>query len=278
MFIVGFIFTLFGAMMIFVSFYYRVFGKSCEGQVIGYQKARTYDSQKRRRQTLYYPLIEYFTEGTSFIFKPYGSSEIGRNIGEKVKLLKLSRGPQFVSLKSGPVNMMSSLFFFIGLILIIVYLFSHKSIGMIEPLVIFIMFALFFIIKVKRKITKKDILDGLLKAPIVKREDLDKENVLWTQSDIENEISKNYTFGFWFSALLMLGSFWGLSQYLPTVPSQSIDNIKGIVEKSFSNPSEIEGLKVYLVKGPELISGILILFCLMFTYSFLYSWKRMNRT
>jgi hypothetical protein len=117
--LVGSVFSLFGAVLLYIRFHYTTHAREVRGHIVGIEKRKSISRNRgsQRTQILYVPVIEYSFRGELICFTPKGASSNGifnYEIGKEVRLLSLDDGPEFVMLKESFVKTLALVFFLIG--------------------------------------------------------------------------------------------------------------------------------------------------------------------
>ena len=275
LFIVGSVFTLFGFTWVIN---YRIFlneGRQLPAKVIGIER---YTSKGRRgsRNTFYRPIIEYSFNGQKYSFSSQiGSSDITHKINEKVQVLSLNKGPEYVRLKNRANLLFPAVFLVIGLGLITAFFFQNPSFELTSAAMIIESAVFFFIYnKLKKMRALETLRDSYLKTKILSTEELSKKKLLRSNREIEELVGKSYRIAFGVTLLFLAGLLFGAKKFFEKLRPKTIESLQEVIE----NPELWEKLKyLNFQREPELV-GLLILstFSLLLIYSLLYQFKKIT--
>jgi len=206
--IVGFAFFAFGSLFLYIRMVFESEAKVVSGTVVGLERKISHmgSGQSRRRSVLYRPLVEYAFKGQNYRFTPDSSSSNGifkYKIGQKVKLLSLDKGAEYVLLKEGSLKMISVLFILIGLGVMGVGINLLRDFDFTNPfdylfhllplasILIFLLMAKMKMGKRKRGLKEKGIEGQMLKSATLETEaSLKGRTIYWSNHEIKKELGK----------------------------------------------------------------------------------------
>ena len=192
--------------------------------------------------------MEYAFKGENYWFRSFGASNALAKfkIGQKVSVLSLKEGPEYVMLKEGITKIMAFVFGVLGLSLLALGCSKFGEISFDEPSkVLFNFFPLIFIVptfltiglKMRAYSKKHPELMGkmmLKSATLETKESLKDRDVYYTQSEVDKQVSKNANVGVLISIVFFLGAFMG-AQYcwnkLGSGVKEQLLSIEQIAEK-----------------------------------------------
>jgi hypothetical protein len=283
--IVGGIFTLFGAGLLYLRFYYRKHARRVWGKVVALEKYEpSRSSRNSQRSIVYRPVVEYIFNGETYRFTSGGSSNniYKYKVNQRVRVLSLDKGPEYVMLEDGVVGIMGNIFFLLGLVLVGVGLWQLStrpsfSFSDWAPLLFILPAALIIFIKVRKSLQSNnvDIADQMLKsANLETDESLAGRTIYWSSSQIKKEVNTNNKIGLTISTFFLVGSLTGLYFTWQALPPHTQELLSNLMNQS----ENFDKLLVLIKKkDPKLIGFLIALFfSLMGTHSFIYSSRKLN--
>ncbi len=287
--IVGAVFTLFGASMLFARRYFEENAMRVWGKVIALEKKISRGSGKNRSKTVTYgPIVEYDFEGQTYWFS-CGSSSNGiykYKIGQRIRLLSLRDGPEYVMLEDGVLAPMGKIFFFIGSCLLGAFVYTLKDRSFdswfdLAPELIFLIFFVpsFFIVRRKLKshlkgkdLTVKKVM--MRTATLETKNSLKGRDVYYTQNKLNNEISKINSISLAITSVFFAGAMFGVYYFWGRMP----DSSRLTIEKLFSENFDLNVLIELIGKENPKVIGFFAtsFFSILGAFSFLSSLKKTN--
>lgn len=258
--IVGLCFSLFGLFFLYVRYHFEKEAREVSGFIVAIEKRISRARKGQARRVLYYPIIEYTFKGENFSFRSGGSSYAlsQYKIGQKVKLLSLDHGPEYVMLKDGVIKIMAWIFTFIGLGLLgfgayQIQDFQWNSFSGIFfgilPLGLFlgVVLVLAFLM---RKHSKGKLATEMFKvATLVTQESLVGKDVYKVQKQIDAKLGKNRRLGLIVTFLFFAISYGFCSWMYNELPDE---NWRILLEKK--NPKMMGLLFGLFMGGVSLLS------------------------
>lgn len=289
--IVGTVFSAFALMLAYIRLYYVRHAQPLSGRVVAIEKrvSKTNYSGQRRVSVVYSPIVEYAFKGENYWFRSFGASNALAKfkIGQKVSVLSLKEGPEYVMLKEGITKIMAFVFGILGLSLLALGCSKFGEISFDEPSKVFFnFFPLIFIVptfltiglKMRAYSKKHPELMGkmmLKSATLETKESLKDRDVYYTQSEVDKQVSKNANVGVLISIVFFLGAFMGAQYCWNKLGSGVKEQLLSMVE-DFSRYNEIVGL---INKSNPMVIGFLFLsvMALFGLYGLIFSLKQRAR-
>ncbi len=272
-FLVGTVFFIFGGLLLLVNIHFYQNGKILSAKIIGIEKYIT-TGQKNKRQLMYRPLIEYHFNGALVRFSTsIGTNSISYRIGEKVKVLSLHKGAEYVRLNSKLWWVFPSVFFLAGFAMCFGYFMSNQSsMNKIIVVVVVTCAIAFGHYRLKSKGLLDKIVDDFLKAKLEDDETLVGRDIFLSQNDILSENKNNFKIPMLITSILLGLSSYGIHFFYQTMKPKSIEYIHKVLE----NPQMLESFKAYTADQALLGFVLCIIFSPLFIYSVLYQYRKLN--
>lgn len=265
-FLVGSIFFAFGTVFIFNYYYYRQNGRSLPAKIYGIEKY--YSTNSNRSKTLYYsPIVEYLFQGKTYLFKAsFGSSNISHKINQKVKVFSLNKGPEYVRLQTKIAWIFPSIFFIVGLILLI-WFFSQEHSFEYIALCIFIDLAIPYFIyrKLKEKKLIDQLLDSFMRGKIETEETLKGREIFRSNTELRKELNRYKKTGLIITSVFLSATAYGTYFFHKEMSSSS----KNLIQSVLKDLSTWELLKTLPYQSEGEIIGFA--FCLFMSLLLIYS-------
>jgi len=289
--IVGTVFSAFALMLTYIRLYYVGHAQTLFGRVVAIEKrvSKTNYSGRTRVSVVYSPIVEYAFKGENYWFRSYGASNALAKfrIGQKVGVLSLKDGPEYVMLKEGITKIMAFIFGILGLILLGIGLSKLGEVSLDTPFeILFNLAPLIFIVptfitigfKMRAYSKKHPELMGkmmLKSATLETKESLKDREVYFTQSEVDKQVSKNADVGVLISMIFFFGAFMGAQYCWNKLGSGVKEQLISMVE-DFSRYNEFIGL---INKSNPMVIGFLFssVMALFGLYGLIISLKQRGR-
>ena len=288
--IVGGVFALIGGALLYMRFYFLKHADRVWGKVIAIEKTISHhrSGSSSSSSVTYRPIVEYVFRGETYWFSAGGSSNniYKFKIDQRVGVLSLDKGPEYVMLEDGILGTMGKIFFVIGSLLFgfgIWQIFKKPPQTMTDWLwdygvLLFIIPPTFVVFsKIKKHFEKSDtnIAEQMLKAAKLETDEtLRKRKVYWTRKQLQNEVGNINRIGYAMSSIFLILCLVGLGFTWQWMTPETRDLILGSIT-NLDNLNEIMAL--VKKKDPKIIAFLIALFfSLMGTHSFIYSMRKMN--
>ena len=288
--LVGGVFAIFGGALLYVRSYFLKYASKVWGKVVAIEKRMsTHRSGNSRESSITYaPIVEYIFNGEPILFSSGGSSNniYKYKINDRVRVLSLDKGPEYVMLEKGVLGTMGRVFFIVGLVFcgIGFYNLFQKSASPTFSWFSELAFLLLlapgaFIVSVKIRQYFKDhdvkLSELMLKsAKLETRESLEGREVYWSKQALEKELASVTKVGLIVSLVFFVGALVGLYFTWNALPVASKNLLSGLLENS-GNFQQV--LVLVQRKDPKIIGFLIALFfSLAGTYSLVFSMKKLN--
>lgn len=271
LFVVGAIFCLFGGLFLLVNLYFKNHGKVLRGSVIGIERYIS-KGRKRSRSVMYRPLIEYHFNGKAIIFNTsIGTNSIRYRIGEKVKVLSLNKGPEYVRLNSILWWTFPAVFFGIGLILVAAYILGSES-YQAKTFTIFVFLTVLLVayFRLKSKNLIERLVDTALQVKIEDIESMKGREIFFNESDIEQETQKYSKISLIITSVFLFASSYGVHHFYQSMTERSLDYLFSLMER----PENLAIINSYTNDKSMLLFLICSFFTLVLSYSAIYQYKK----
>lgn len=187
---VGSVFFLVASILTYKNLYFSSNGRKLSAKVHAIEK---YLSRTRKgSSTFYHPILEYSFNGENVLFcSSIGSGTPTWEIGEKIDVYSLDKGPEYVKIANRNQWVFPSIFGLVGLGLMIFFILQEQSLTFLLFSVlsdIGIFFLLYLYIKKKSPLDK--VFDSLLTSKIETSETLKDRDIYFEKKVFDKEMSK----------------------------------------------------------------------------------------
>lgn len=265
--VVSGIFILFGLSFSWIFHYFRNNGETLKATVVGIESYKSRHNNKST-STMYRPIIKYYFQGSKCLFTAsYSSSDIHHTIGDKVKVLSLNKGPEYVKLKTKAQWLFPVTFFLFGLggSLGFFYLNPNKNVLMIYIIFLLLIPVAFFQI-LKSKGFLDQFIDSILKTKLEDDESLKERNIFFDKSDLDKKITSFRKSGIIITIIFFFASNVGL--YYSWLYSKL--SSKEYFMKIIKDYELLNDLKLYIHDKNFFLFLILLFFTIVLAYSLIY--------
>lgn len=264
--IVSSVFLVFGLLLGLNYFYFKANAKTLPGRIHAIER---YQSRQNRKTSTYYrPLIEYAFKGENYVFTSnFGSSDIGWNIGQKVQVYSLDKGPEYVRLKAKIHYLFPLIFFIFGFAGSAFYFYHHHSsliIGVYATAMILAPIFAYQYLKSKNLVEK--FIQELLKNKIETPKSLEEREIFFDKASLSEHAEKNHKVAFFITLFFATGTSTALHFTWAKTKQSSKDFIYSLAE----DLSRVEEIKNYMNDKSLAVSLVLAFFTSMLLYSLLY--------
>ncbi|MBH47117.1 MAG: hypothetical protein CME71_03000 [Halobacteriovorax sp.] len=275
MYVVGIIFVIFGGIFLLINLHFFRNGKILQGKVIGIEKYLSRQSNSNNRQAMqvfYRPIVEYIFNGHNVKFAAsFGSSAISHKIGQRLSLISLHKGAEYVRINSKFLWLFPLLFFIIGSAFAGVYLYQEESSNFkVAALVLSLGLVFFGYQQLKRKKLLDAITDGLLKVDILDAEELAKKEIFFSDREISEELARSYKYSLPITIAFACALAYGVHYFYTQLSTQTLSYL----EQLLGDPSAITDIQMHLGDKPFLGFLVCLFFTVMMIYSVFYQSRR----
>tara|TARA_R110000868_G_scaffold117600_12_gene312399 strand:+ start:19733 stop:20572 length:840 start_codon:yes stop_codon:yes gene_type:complete len=275
MYVVGTVFVIFGGIFLLINLHFFRNGKVLNGKVIGIEKYLSRQSSTnntRAKQVFYRPIVEYLFNGQTVKFaSSFGSSAISHKIGQRVKLISLHKGAEYVRMNSKLLWLFPLIFFVLGCILSGVYLYNEES-SNFKVGVLVLSFGLIFFgyQQLKRKNLLDAITDSLLKVDVLDDTELMEKEIFYSEAEVSKELAKTYKYSFWITVVFTMALAYGAHFFYGELKPKSLDYIDRVT----SDPAAIVEIQSYISDKSLLGFIVCSIFAVLMLYSVFYQSRR----
>ncbi|MBK24676.1 MAG: hypothetical protein CME70_11830 [Halobacteriovorax sp.] len=269
--IVSGIFTLFGLGFSGLYLYFKNKGKTLKGTVFGIERYISRTNGKAKA-TMYRPLIKYHFKGKEYLFTAsYGSNDIHQRIGDKVKVLSLDDGPEYVRLKTKIQWVFPLAFLSFGIAGSVGFFYVSPStlvLGIYIALLLLVPMILYQYIKSKGLL--EQFTKSLLKAKLEDEESLKAREIIYSKNELDKMLVSFRKGAFVATLFFCLCSSTGF--YFSWEKTK--DSSKEYFYSVFKNFDLIHEFKLYSNDKSFLLSLFLMFFTVLLIYSLIFQGLR----
>ncbi|MCP4912429.1 MAG: hypothetical protein GY909_04865 [Oligoflexia bacterium] len=273
--LVGTIFLIFGVLFSLLYLHFLNNAKTLPAKVYAIEKyiSKTRSRNSSSSSVFYRPIIQYNFQGNEVLFQTsYGSSQVHHEIGQRVKVLSLNKGEEYVRLKGKIAIIFPLIFIVIGLgLLTFFFLQKHSlnfiilsvSLSLTGPLILYF--------QLKRKNLFDQMIDHALKTKVLTDDDLAKKTIFKSNAELNKELNKNFKIGFIMTLIFLAPCLYGVNYFYSKTKPENIEKIKIF----FSDFSQWKIFQTIDINRDKEFLGFLILsfFSLMLIYSLIFQVK-----